>query len=659
MKTKSTFAKLAALALLMTAAMVYAANRSGASGVSAGYSSAATTEQPEFIPATETSTGIEPQTGAPELRGYKPVQAERLPLAIHGPFVVTMEETARKRTERKRPQRDNGDEDSDGDDPDNDKNGSPCTNPAKCGGAAGGDGPAKNVETPPTDKTWDAVIDRNGGGGSDPQIAAGPSYLLTTMRDEITFLDKNGNVVSKDKNGKPFKAGQTQTIDFFGKLTDDINAHLNLPAGFTVGQGYGIDTYYDARSIYDSYRQRYWIVALAINNKTPCARQKDGKPSDWQCNPLLSGARRAKVVVGVSSTSDPRDNWSLYWWDATPHDGQCGLDPMCLVTEHGADYPSLGISEKYLLVEHGAGSKIDSYRYVSIAPADALANGASCNNCNFTGGWAYWHIKNPNGSYVNLLQPAVHHGKGYPNWSFFAGNYQSQGQSYQISMVFVDAAKSLFYSTTAIKSYAFPTNALQPQMPPGVLKPFQLKISNVGNGMMKAAFRDGKLYSTFQDCKLWPGANQCVTSIRVLRVDVSNPAAPEIDRTFGQRNVSDPAKVDLVSYATPAVEVNKHGNIVLVYMRSGANLFPEARYSVYAANGSDISPSKVLRAGGSSLGGDCVKNNGAANCPAAIGNLDVGGISVDGGDDEGIWMAHGYVNGSGQMKIAVGKIFGK
>ncbi len=653
MTKKNIFAILFLFGLLTMVLLVRVANRAQASDYFG---------QPAVGPYMASAPG---SFAAAELRGYKPVQGDRLPLAIHGPFVMTMEEAARNRAERRRPRRDDDDLDSDnsGNGDNDEPKGSPCTKTATCGGGPGGDGPSKNAETPEVARSFDATINRNGGGGSDPQIAAGPSYLLTTLRDEVTLLDKNGNVVSKDKNNKPFNGGPIPTINFFGKLTNDINSHLNLPAAFPASQGFGIDTYYDARAIYDSYRQRYWIVALAINNKTPCARQKDSLPAGAPCNPALSGSRRAKVVVAVSSTSDPRDNWSLYWWDGVPHDGQCGIDLSCQLTERGADYPSLGISEKYLLEEHGAGSKADSYRYLTLAPADALANGANCNNCNFTGGWAYWHLKNPDGSYVNLLQPAVHHGPGYPNWSFFVGNYQSQGLSYQITMVFVDSVKTLVYSTSLIKPYAFPTNAPQPQMWPNVLKPFQLKISNVGNGVMKTVFRNGKLYTTFQDCRLWPGASQCVTSIRLLRVDAANPGAqPEIDRTFGQRNVNDPAKVDLVSYATPAVEVNKHGDIVLVYMRSGANVFPEARYSLYAANAPDISPSKLLKAGASSLGGDlnnCIKNNGANNCPPQIGNLDVGGISVDGGDDEGVWMAHGYVNASGQIKIAVGKVFGK
>jgi len=645
MSTNRILAKLVAIALLITAALVYTASRSGASSIdSIGLSPRA--EQTDGAPDVP---GMPDPVGAPELRGYHPVPAERLPLSIHGPFVQANESLSR--TRRMRPRESDPNDDDDNPDGDKDKDDAPCTNPAKCGGPAGGDGPQKIPQTPLTDITWDGVMTPQG--GFDPQIAAGPSYLLMTMRDQLVFLDKAGKVLSQDKNGKPFNGGPINTNDFFGGLTDDINAHLNLPPVSPASQGYGIDTYYDARAIYDSYRQRYWIVALAINNKTPCFQQKQAGAA--QCNPFLSGARRGKVVVGVSSSSDPRDKWFLYWWDAIPHDGDCGIDVICRQTEHGADYPSLGISEKYLIEEHGAGTKTDSYRYVSVAPADELAKGAICNNCNYPNAWAFWHIKNPDGSLVNMLQPAVHHGPTLPNCAFFAGNYQSLGQSYHISMYFFDVTGQLFDSTSLIKTYAAPDNAPQPPSPPGIVQPYQLKISNVGNGVMKAAFRGGKLYSTFQDCKIWPGASKCVTSIRVVRVDITNPGSPEIDRTFGQRNVLDPANVKLVSYGTPAVEVNKHGNIALVYMRSGTNVFPEARYSVYSANAPDISPSQVLRMGASSYGGDST----ACGKSCARGNLDVGGISVDGADDEAVWLAHGYVDNKGQMKIAVGKIFGK
>jgi hypothetical protein len=643
MKTRSTFARLTGLALLIVAATLYYANRSGASGIDQPASTATAIGQTELNPANQISMAMmPPQTGGPVLRGYQRAQAVQMPLAIHGPFVLSAEDAAGKKSERRRP-RPEGDGDESGDD--NDKNSSPCTNLATCAGKAGGDGPLKNPETPIANIAWDAPTS-----GGDPQIAAGPNYLVMTLYNQIAFMDKSGKALTQDKNGNPLN-GPITTLNFFGKLTDDINAHLNLPAGFPLSQGFGIDTYYDSRVIYDSYRQRYWIAALAYNSKGRRASQMAAGVKVW--NPFQSGARRGKLVVAVSSTSDPRDKWNLYWWDSVPNDGQCGGDPMCPMTEHGSDYPSIGISEKYFLEENGANNQ----QYISIAPADALANGIS----SIPGGWAFWDIKNPDGSFVSTLQPAVHHGSGFPNWSFFAGNYQNGSQSYQLSMCFLGPL-GLYYSATSIKSYSGPANAAQPPTPPSVVLPFPLMMANTGNDVMKAVFRDGKLYSTFQDCKIWPGASQCLTSIRVVRVDVTNPGVPEIDRTFGQRSALDPAKVDLVSYGTPAVEVNKNGDIALVYIRSSAQVFPEARYSVYYAKAPDISPSRALHIGQASVGGDsmpCIRVKGFANCSKPVGNLDVGGISVDGGDDEGIWMAHSYVDSSGNYKTTVGRIFGK
>src|SRR5262249_45838828 len=156
-----------------------------------------------------------------------------------------------------------------------------------------------------------------------------------------------------------------------------------------------------------------------------------------------------------------------------PHDGYCPTNLPCRPVERGADYPSLGISERYVIEEHGAGSTNDSYRYVSVAPADELAKGANCNNCSYPNAWAFWHIKNPDGSNLNLLQPAVHHGPTLPNCAFFAGNYQSQGKSYHLSAYFLDVTGQIYYSAIPIQSYAPSMNAQQPPMP-SIPNPFPL-----------------------------------------------------------------------------------------------------------------------------------------------------------------------------------------
>src|SRR6266571_3377058 len=57
---------------------------------------------------------------------------------------------------------------------------------------------------------------------------------------------------------------------------------------------------------------------------------------------------------------------------------------------------------------------------------------------------------------------------------------------------------------------------------------------------------------------------------------------PEIDRIFGLRRFDEPADA-IIYYGNPGIEVNKNGDVVAVYMRSGKTVFPEVRYIIYSS----------------------------------------------------------------------------
>jgi hypothetical protein len=577
--------------------------------------------------ATPGGHGSGPQL-PPELRRtFKEMPLSQQSLKVHGPFLLS----AREISHLIPSERDDGpdvDDEGDGGDP-------PCRDAASCGGAPPGEG--SSTPTPPPNEVFGQGLTP-----SDPQISAGANFLVSTAYDQIGFYDKAGNLLIRDKNNQPI-AYPISTLEFFKNLTNDINANLNLPppsTGATVANGWGITHYYDSRTIYDSYRKRFWIIALARNDKAL-----------GQTDPFLQGARRGKIAVAVSLTEDPRDGWNTYWWESEYDDALCN-NPIPCIGEHGSDYPSIGISKLYVTTENGGGNKTIGhfYPYVTVFPADQLANGCAQNCVN---GVAFWDFVNEDGSPnpSNLIQPAVHHGNAYPLMAFFATNFQGDGKAWLSAWMYFNG--KMFLSSVPISAYSGPVDAPQ-QATAAFVNPYPLRIANVGNNVLKASFRGTKLYATFSDCKLWPGQPLCMTAIRLVRADVGNMVAPEIDRTFGERNVNDPPSVTAVSYGTPALEVNKNGDIVVVYIRAGTTLFGEARYSVFRHNAPDISPSAVLQVGQGVIGGDCT----ASPCKG-IGNLDVGGISVDGGDDTAIWIAHGYSNNVNSWNIAIGKVLGR
>lgn len=520
----------------------------------------------------------------------------------------------------------------------------------------------------PLTLSWDVAFPRV----LDPQIAASRTHLILSMTGgegagPIRFYEKNGTLLHTIAENS-----------FFDVLTNHIDMNLNLPPEVADKLGdngrlyYGIDEYYDTRVTFDRYRKRFWIVALARNTKA-----RNGSA-------IEKLFRRSKVVLAVSLSEDPRDGWRFYWWDAVMDDGDChqvcGCSGIDYVPGDGGDYPSIGVTEDAILVTNTAARPnifnlqcIFEGRYTLVTRLDAssYADGTPGPG-DFI---QYWRFPNGNhGTTAAIVQPAMHHTPAPPNANgqpAFALS-TAAGRSLVVWGFYphapwidrVEIPVTRFYGT----DFSDPNDWLAPQKPgAGITNPTKINIGqNLSNGVLKAVFRNGRLYGTWQDCRQWEGASDCINAIRLVRVSAVNfpasvprtPASGFIDRTFGKNNQFDDDPNDIVYYGWPAVDVNDDGHMVLNYSRTGETVFPEARFSVYFENAPDIHPSYLLRAGNYSLGGEATENT----LPA--GRLDLTGSSVDPFDDNGIWIVHPYAQRagpdveSGFYRVAVGKVFG-
>src|SRR5215813_8657893 len=368
--------------------------------------------------------------------------------------------------------------------------GSDCLVPANCAGRTPAhphvlpDSPA-----PRTSWTWDHGI-----GAGDPQIAAGPNSLVVTSYEQFAYLNKNDGlflpvkrpstpVINGGRNVGPTRpignlprTGIFFTGDLFAPMLDDINAHLNLtPAQKAACNAKhfdcSINTFYDTRVIYDEYRRRFWLVSLAISK---------GITADTDLQP----ARRGKLAVAVSVTSDPRDGWNLYWWDSIPNDGHWPQSESG--AEHAADYPTVGISPKYLLEEHKAGRMDDLSRTVTIVEADPLARGENPTQLKAL---QFWHFKDPNGGIVtSAIQPAVHHGDVPSRFAaVFASTFNNGNQSILSLYFFNDTHDRFSRADVPIDRFFAPQDAPQPATPQ-IPHPFKFQLTNTGCQVMKAAF---------------------------------------------------------------------------------------------------------------------------------------------------------------------------
>ena len=202
------------------------------------------------------------------------------------------------------------------------------------------------TSTPSPSASWNTSgsgnrdLSTDSGFYADPQIAASRSHIVVTERSSFGSYTRQGTQL-QHVNG----------YTFFGSL---------VPSGST-----GLEL----RTVFDRYRNRFWIIGTVKNSTTPG-------------NQVL--------LTAVSGSEDPRGTWCKYAWPG-PAPGYMGQ----------IDYPSLAISADAVMVTYNAGGTW----MMRFLPADQMS---TCTPSNMlTGYWAWWGLQNADGSAAGLLQPAA------------------------------------------------------------------------------------------------------------------------------------------------------------------------------------------------------------------------------------------------------------
>ena len=451
---------------------------------------------------------------------------------------------------------------------------------------------------------------------SDPQIAVSTTHVLVAAGSVLAFYDKTGNLI------------QSQTISNFFSTAP-------LPNDAKTDK---INKYNDPRAIFDPWRKRFLVGVLGRDK----SHNYDEKHRDF-------------FFLAVSADENPTNGpWHLYSWDAVAHWG-IKNDPVWQPGD-AADYPSIGIDNSCLYQTNKVANVIpypqNTYRYWHVVYRDAYALSIG----SIGSGGQFYDLTYPDGNVTGLIQPVIHHTPS--TRAYFVSTYDNNKiaiwglsnplQPGQIMMV----ASVTLPDTTFIA----PGNA------PQQTSSAKIRMDNLGNNVLKAIYRDNKLYLVFNDAKDWFKDNQPINSIRLLRLDVSGfPKIPTshssgfINRIFGGNNPIEDDRKTRMYYGWPALEVNKKGDMAIVYARTGPTIYPEMRYSAYYASESDIRPSRLVREG---------QSNYYLN-PDSLGRQrwgDTAGASVDPSDDTIIWIAHQFASlqmddGNNNYRIWVSKVF--
>jgi len=459
----------------------------------------------------------------------------------------------------------------------------------------------------------------------DLQIAASHTHVVISSYHQLTFWKRDGTLLS-DLN----------TVDFFGPVKDDMNQVLKDPADATkmLSAQYPINEFYDTRVIFDTYRNRFWIVSLT-RNMSPGS-------SDAAHRVTLSS-------IAVSKTENPQDGWYTYWM------------PPC------RDYQAIGVSKKLFVVGYSSGINFPEYGFMSVLDPEPLIKGLAGQKVRVLGGF-----KNPDGTPASAyMQPALQYGESARDLQFFVSN-QGDGKTNVVWAIDPLHPTELIQVAVPITSSIRPKAAQQagnadiphPQLVWPVWGGSTPPLSGPDT-IMKAIYRNNKLYWVWDDSI--PGDSRQLRFIRLNRVDVSNfpvyllnnKGTPSIDRRFGKRNAADPPS-DVFSYYMPALAVNKDGTMVITYGRSGATIWPQTRYSVYFEKDSDIRPSQLLRKGDYPIG---TEDPSYADTPANRqpgGVFDYNAAAVDPFDDRSVWTVNVYATkksvGTGQYSLLVRRI---
>lgn len=484
------------------------------------------------------------------------------------------------------------------------------TNPRFARAALEDDGPRAAPAGAPT---TGMVLD-GGVLGHDPQVAVGDRYLIVYTAHRYRILDKaTGRLLAGEDGDEIAPRGDFSTL--FSPLwaprdkqgnpnRANVNARLHYvpsdplicdPEAPTASRAC-VQEFYDTRILWDPARKRFWIESAARNHlwnckptsREPCTAEK------W----TQTQARRF-IAVAVSRTEDPRKGFHRY-----------------ILVEKYSDWPKIGLQNRYLVLGH----RSEAHAYVF--DADKLAAG------------------NPGRGPVRLARLGP---DAFPGARFLAPVTHESPTGNMTFLVGTDGSDRVI-----------PFGLFDPggaaAAPPVVITGPALSIGHElrtieGN----AVHRDGRLYMTWDECA--PEAERCAyRRVRVTRIPVSatgarppaiaaSTGAGFLSLAFGGREPDD-APGDVIDYKKPALDVNRRGDVVIVYSRRGVRtrspLFPEVRYSILYGGEAAPRPGVLLARGTT---GDLpdINDNAAAG-------IDLAYAQVDPSDDHTVWVTHAYAD---------------
>jgi hypothetical protein len=453
--------------------------------------------------------------------------------------------------------------------------------------------------------------------GKDPQVAVGDRFVFVYESHRYELVDKATGKLAPARAGDEIASNGDFGV-LFAPLWSTRDKHgrpnaenINGKQVFGPSDAGGCDParidaspsclrdFDDARILWDERRKRFWIEARIAD--------RGGEARG-----------RTLVAIAVSRTADPRDGFHRY----------------ALVPEVGhVDRPRMALGNRYLIVGHKSSPE------VFVFDADKLAAG------------------NPGRGPVRVAKFDV----GEYQLKYFGPVNQHGDAGGVVYLLGSDGSDRVKLLALVNRD---PNRATTPDIVPGRWIGISRKIEAIENNPV---WRAGLLTATWDECAT-PSAGPCANGrvVHVLRLPATldGPgasvevkrlrAAGYLDFAFGVHDADDGPQ-DRFDYERPALDVNKNGDVVIVYARraveSAQEIDPEVRYSILYHGESRPRAGVLVKKGSWFDVPDIVGGEGSE------GGFDLAGAAIDPSDDRTVWITHAYadksVHGYRQVVAAV------
>ena len=355
---------------------------------------------------------------------------------------------------------------------------------------------------------------------ADTMGAAGPNHLVSLLNSDFGVFNKTGTLLRK----VPLQT-------FWASLGTASGEPANFP--------------FDTKVLYDTSSARFFAITLGGTNA----------PNSW-------------ILVAVSSTSNPLDNWVKWAIDADRDNDTQRFN-------NWADFPGVGLDANNLYINANMFSNSDIFQYakVWVLPKAQLLSGSSSIT------WS--EFRDPPGSDFNM-QPAHTFGAAPAEYFLFEGPIDGRGSINSLAVAWMDNTSGTLVWHSPLQVPVTPY--ISPNTLPGAPQSGNDNtIDTSDTRLLNVVHRNGNLWAvhTVQS----PATTK--TEVAWYRID------PSAGAVLSQGRISDPTRW----YYYPSIGVNQDNVAAIGFSGSSYREYVGGYYTIVRPPYGAEDPVSLMKSG--------------------------------------------------------------